>query len=85
MKLNRLTTKYVGRNLIYHEVIDSTQLEAWRLVNKNISNGSIVIANLQTGGIGTHGRIWYTDVKENIAFSIILYPNCNVSSNMFNT
>ena len=78
MKLNNLNTKFIGKNLIYHECIDSTQLEAWRLIQNNVLNGSLIIADKQTGGIGTHGRKWHTDESGNVAFSIVLYPECNV-------
>lgn len=79
MQLDNLNTDFVGRNLFYHESIDSTQLEAWRLIESDVvPNGSLVIADIQTGGIGTHGRKWYTDENGNVAFSIVLYPNCNV-------
>lgn len=27
---------------------------------------------------GTHGRKWYTTEKNNIAFSFVLMPNCNI-------
>ena len=56
---------------IHYEKIDSTQKEVWR----NLENGIIVSADIQTDGIGTHGRTWYTTQKGNVAFSIGLEPN----------
>lgn len=51
MQLDNLTTKILGRNIIYYEKIDSTQLEMWRRIEKNtIKNGSIIIAEIQTNG-----------------------------------
>lgn len=51
MQLQNLNTKFLGKNLIYYNEIDSTQLEIWRRVeNKNIKNGTIVIADIQTNG-----------------------------------
>ena len=78
MKLDNLKTKYIGKNLIHLKSIDSTQLEAWRLFEKKVQNGTIVVADIQTNGQGTHGRRWYTNETGNIAFSIIIYPNCNI-------
>ena len=60
---------------IHYEKIDSTQKEVWR----NLENGIIVSADIQTDGIGTHGRTWYTTQKGNVAFSIGLKPNVPVS------
>ncbi len=51
MKLENRNTKFLGNNVIYHEEIDSTQLEVWRKVEKNaIENGTIVLADIQTNG-----------------------------------
>ena len=59
---------------IHYEKIDSTQKEVWR----RLENGIIISADIQTDGIGTHGRTWYTTQKGNIAFSIGLEPNVPV-------
>ena len=51
MQLENLNTKFLAQNLYYYETIDSTQAEIWRRVkNKNIKNGSVVIADNQTNG-----------------------------------
>lgn len=60
---------------IHYPKIDSTQKEVW----KSFENGIIISADIQTDGIGTHGRTWYTTKKGNIAFSIGLEPNISVS------
>ena len=78
MILEKLNTKYIGKNLLYRESIDSTQKEAWRLVGENVENGTLIMADIQTDGIGTHGRKWYTNEIGNVAFSIVLYPNCKL-------
>ena len=79
MDLKGLQTKYLGRNILYYKTIDSTQSEIWRLIeSNNIKNGTIVIADIQTNGQGTHGRKWYTDQANNIAFSFAIELNCNI-------
>lgn len=76
-KIN-LKTKFLGREIFKFKEIDSTQKEIWRMIeNGDIRNGSLVIADTQTLGIGTHGRTWYTDSK-NITFSFSIFPNCNI-------
>lgn len=78
MQLTNLKTKYLGQNTIYYETIDSTQSEIWRLYeNKNTPNGTLVLSDIQTQGKGTHGRIWHTDQKENIAFSFLVKLDCD--------
>ena len=68
MQLKNLKTKFLGRNSIYYKEIDSTQSEILRLIeNKEAKNGTLVMADIQTNGKGTHGRIWHTDETNNIA------------------
>lgn len=79
MQLKNLKTNFLGRKVFYYEVLDSTQKEIWRRVKNNkIENGTLIFANIQTAGIGTHGRIWHTDEKNNIAFSFYLRLNCDI-------
>lgn len=71
MKLTNLKTEFLGRNAIYYKEIDSTQSEIWRKVEE-LTNGSLVMADFQTLGKGTHGRRWHTDEAGNIAFSFLI-------------
>ena len=38
----------------------------------------ILIAEMQTAGIGTKGRKWHTGENKNIAMTIIKHPNCKI-------
>lgn len=65
----------------YYDEIDSTQKEIWRRIDKkNISSGTVIVAQKQTKGIGTHGRKWHTDEENNIAFSFYVSFNQHVKS-----
>lgn len=78
MQLKNLKTKFLGKNNIYYKEIDSTQNEIWNLYEQNSPNGTLVMADIQTSGRGTHGRIWHTDEPNNIAFSFFIRMNCNI-------
>lgn len=78
MKLKNLTTKVLGKNEIYYKTIDSTQDEAWRLIESGKETGTIIITDIQQNGKGTHGRTWYTDTENNVAFSFFLKLDCNI-------
>lgn len=79
MQLTNLTTNILGKNVSFYSEIDSTQSEIWRRIeNQTITNGSVVIADIQTHGKGTHGRIWHTDEPNNISFSIYLQTECTL-------
>lgn len=76
MQLKNLTTKFLGRDFGFYEQIDSTQEEIWRRIQEGtIKNGTLLLADLQTKAKGTHGRVWRTDEKNNIAFSFALEVN----------
>lgn len=79
MKLRNLKTNFLGRDFYFYEEIDSTQNEIFRRIKKGqIINGSVIMADIQTAGKGTHGRIWHTDEKGNIAFSFYIQTNCEI-------
>lgn len=51
MQLENLNTKFLGKNFIYYEEIDSTQLDIWRRLEKNnIENGTVIMADIQNNG-----------------------------------
>lgn len=76
-KIKRAKTKYIGKQLKFFDEIDSTQTEAKRNVEK-YENGTVIIAELQTAGKGTHGRVWHTKA-DNIAMTLILKPEININ------
>lgn len=79
-KLRKLSTKFLGQEFIYLDTVDSTQTYVKNLDNLNkAKNGTVVFAEKQTAGIGTHDRKWYTGKGDNIAFTFVLYPHVEVS------
>lgn len=77
MKFKNLKTNFLGKENFFCKTIDSTQKEIWRRINK-IKDGTLIYADIQTSGIGTHGRTWHTDEENNIAFSFYTEMNCDV-------
>ena len=67
----------IGKEVLLYNKIDSTQEEAKRIIKK-VKDGTVIIANNQTNGQGTHGKKWYTEKNSNIIMSIILFPNIEV-------
>ncbi len=77
--MEKLLTKYLGRNCLLYEEIESTQILAKSLAKQKVPNGTLIIADSQTKGKGTRGRTWHTGEKgKNLACTFILYPNCRV-------
>jgi len=77
-KIKNANTKYIGKNIIYKEKMESTQGIAKQFVNE--VNGTIVITDEQLNGQGTKGRKWITSKEKNITMTIILKPDCNVEN-----
>ena len=77
-KIKRLKTKQIGKKIEYFEKIDSTHKYAKKIAFENEENGKIIIADMQTAGIGTKGRRWYSGKEKNIAMSIILKPKTTI-------
>lgn len=63
----------------YFDELPSTHLYVKENQDK-LENGTVIIANKQTEGIGTHGRSWYTGSGDNIAMSMLFKPECDLSS-----
>lgn len=63
----------------YYDELPSTHLYVKENQDK-LENGTVIIANKQTAGIGTHGRTWYTGSGDNIAMSMLFKPECDLSS-----
>lgn len=45
---------------------------------QNYKDKTVIIADKQTGGIGTKGRSWFTGSSKNIAMSILYRPCCDI-------
>ena len=71
--VQRLTTRFVGRNLLYYSVVSSTMDVARNAAIGGASEGTTVIAEEQTAGRGRLGRSWINPPGV-IAISIILRP-----------
>ena len=78
-RIKLANTKYLGKNVIYYEELESTQKLAKKLLKENkIKNGTIIITDNQTSGIGTKGRTWYSNKGTNITMTLIVFPNCKI-------
>lgn len=81
MKLENLKTKFIGQDFKYLSSIDSTQIYVKKLDMENkAQNGTVVFSQVQTAGIGTHSRKWYTGKGKNLAFTFVLYPDCKLKN-----
>jgi BirA family biotin operon repressor/biotin-[acetyl-CoA-carboxylase] ligase len=64
----------IGRTIIHHFRIDSTNTAALDLAQKGAEHGTVVVAEEQTGGRGRLGRTWYSEKSSGIYVSVIMRP-----------
>lgn len=72
--LKELQTKSFGRHLNLMEVTSSTQEAARLLAEEGAPEGTLVIAEEQTGGRGRQGKRWYSPARKGIWMSLLLRP-----------
>lgn len=69
-----LHTKWLGRELLFFDEIDSTNDELKRRADKGAEEGLVAVADIQSKGKGRRGRAWETPAGVNIAMSYLLRP-----------
>ena len=70
---NNLNTKFIGQNIFYYDETDTTNERA--KANNTAPDGSVFIAETQTGGKGTRGRAWTSPRGAGIWHTILLKPD----------
>ena len=72
--LSRRKTKWIGKDTLCYETIDSTNAQAKRLAEAGYGDGTLIVADHQEAGRGRRGRSWETPAGTNIAMSLLLKP-----------
>ncbi len=71
---SRLTTAWVGKQVVYEPVVDSTNNKAKRLAEEGAGHGTLVLADQQSQGKGRRGRSWSTPPGTAVAMTVIVRP-----------
>jgi len=69
-----LKTRIIGKELIYHDTVGSTNTIAYNLAKSGAKEGTVVIAEKQTKGKGRLSRAWFSPKEKGIYLSVILRP-----------
>ncbi len=66
-------------SLLWFDTIDSTNTAAKKLAQQGAPQGTVLIADHQTGGRGRRGRSFHSPAGSGIYMSVILRPGCSPS------
>lgn len=70
---------WLGREIHYHEEIDSTNRVAFDLAREGAASGTAVIAERQSAGRGRLGRTFFSPIHCNLYTSIVLRPHITIA------
>lgn len=70
--------RQVGRQVLFHQSIDSTNEECRRLAQAGAESGTVVIAGGQTGGRGRQGRAFQSLADKGLYLSVLLRPQVSM-------
>lgn len=70
----KLHGEIIGRRLICLSETASTNADAFRLAEEGAIEGTVVIADSQSGGKGRMGRVWSSPPGTNLYCSVVLRP-----------
>ncbi len=71
---SRIHTKWMGKNLLYLPVTDSTNIQAKKQGEGGAPHGTLVVADCQNAGKGRRGRSWSSPSGTSIYMSFLLRP-----------
>lgn len=79
------TESGVKVNFNFFDSLESTNKTAKELALNGANEGTVIVANTQTGGRGRLGRSFYSPAGTGLYFSVILRPDFAPSQNLFIT
>ena len=72
-----LTTTVLGKKIEQYTWTESTNDDAWELIEEGAAEGTVVITDKQTAGKGRTGRNWVATPGKSLTASLILNPAVN--------
>jgi BirA family transcriptional regulator, biotin operon repressor / biotin---[acetyl-CoA-carboxylase] ligase len=73
------------RNIMFLDVVDSTNNIAKKLALEGCKERTVIIAGEQTNGRGRKGKVWYSERGKGLYMSVVLKPCSIIDNNLFLT
>lgn len=75
-------TESFGQNIVYEEVVDSTNRIAKKLADEGAPEGTLVLCERQSAGRGRLGRTWASPKTSGLYMSLILRPDLSADMSL---
>lgn len=75
----RLSTRFLGRQVLYYPLVGSTNDVAKEVAEKGAPEGTLVVADQQSAGRGRLKRSWFSPPGSGIWMSLILRPRVSLA------
>ena len=79
-----LSNETVGKKILHFKTLDSTNQYALDMINEGVSDGTVILSDVQKKGKGRKKRFWYSPLG-GLWFSVILYPKIHPEKAMLIT
>jgi BirA family biotin operon repressor/biotin-[acetyl-CoA-carboxylase] ligase len=70
-----LKTRFLGRQIEYYGRLESTNSEAWEIIDEGVQSGALLITDNQYNGRGRFDQKWYASPDKSLTFSILLFSD----------
>lgn len=74
-----LKTKMLGQQIEYYTRLESTNSEAWGIIDEGAQSGALVITDNQFSGKGRGNRNWSSAPDKSLTFSLLLFPDLDAN------
>lgn len=70
-----LKTRTLGQQIEYYTRLESTNSEAWEIIDEGAQSGALVVTDNQFQGKGRGDRTWFAAPDKSLTFSLLLFPD----------
>ena len=70
-----LKTRTLGQQIEYYTRLESTNSEAWEIIDEGAKPGALVVTDNQFSGKGRANRKWTAAPDKSLTFSLLLFPD----------
>lgn len=70
-----LKTRILGQQIEYYTRLESTNSEAWEIIDEGAQSGALVVTDHQFSGKGRADRKWSAVPNKSLTFSLLLFPD----------